>query len=219
MNRIMTFDDFINNVNESKVNEVFSESGKVFNELYNLWASLGVIHANIGEFMNARVGEADRKYRNMPAHEILGIALSEIPDFEKMGGIKKLQAKAIELQKLDKLSESEIADLKARATQYKADLLKTFGTYVKNWYWDMNIMGFSWEEEINGIPVTFILRHEDEDEDIEETTLVLGVEETEVYLTGDAKIKKFLQSGWKQLTAAETPNDMDYILGKMGFTS
>lgn len=129
------------------------------------------------------------------------------------------------IQNLDQfINESSFADRQAKSNEYKADLDKWFGKYIKNannLYWDIDLLGYTWDNEINDIPVWFILRHKDDEEEIENTLLVVGIEneQTEAYLWGSGLIKKFFEKGYREFVEADNTKEMDKVISKYGFVA
>lgn len=88
-------------------------------------------------------------------------------------------------------------------------------------YWDIDLLGYTWDNEINDIPVWFILRHKDDEEEIENTLLVVGIEneQTEAYLWSSGLIKKFFEKGYREFVEADNAKEMDKVISKYGFVA
>jgi len=114
-----------------------------------------------------------------------------------------------------KLFEDFSGKLEEKLSSVK-DLKKAFGKYGFDEDFSMGALS----KTFTSGPVEFsiFLRHVDEDEEIDDVTLVVETGDgTYSFIKGEKKIKSFLDNGLSDLVNAKTPKEMDMILTKFKF--
>jgi hypothetical protein len=104
------------------------------------------------------------------------------------------------------------------------DFINEQATSVNDLYHLFKKYNFEIDRNIDGLflqvgPVELIIRHKDMNEGIEDTTLIITLEDNSIILVGEEKIKKVLDDGLikKIENFEDNPSALDKYLQKMGF--
>ena len=107
----------------------------------------------------------------------------------------------------------------SKEAQSPADLEKQFKNHIKDFYFDRNIGGYTYNLELDaGMDVNITLRHVDTSDYIDQTTLVIELPDgSGATLAGSANISKFFKDNNLKKMKTMTTRDLDALLTKYKF--
>jgi hypothetical protein len=107
----------------------------------------------------------------------------------------------------------------SKEAQSPADLEKQFRNHIKDFYFDRNIGGYTYNLQLDAGPeVNITLRHVDPSDYIDKTTLVIELPDgSGATLTGSANISKFFKDNNLKKMKTMLTRDLDAMLTKYNF--